>query len=28
MFEIGELAGDKIKERLQAVNRPELALRV
>ena len=28
MFEIGELAGDKIKERLQAVKRPELALRV
>ena len=28
MFEIGELAGDKIKERLQVVKRPELALRV
>lgn len=28
MFEIGELAGDSIKERLQAVKRPELALRV
>jgi len=28
MFEISELAGDKIKERLQEVNLPELALRV
>ncbi len=28
MFRISELAGDKIKERLQEVNRPELALRI
>ena len=27
MFEISELARDKIKDRLQEVNRPELALR-